>query len=1112
MKLQPKWIRLISNGLLALMLSLTVGGPILNGARLLENPTSTQTVQVALAQNKDEASGDQGSTGQGNQQATEEKTGNGDKTPVEWTTVGPREWSFLQRLVFYGPVIGWAPGFFAALWDYKDQIFTKFFNSLAHIFAWVNGNVASFLEDTIIDGSEELIKSDLLFRIWSGLLTMANSLFLLALIIAAIAIILRLDVGTYNFKKFLGALIGGIILANLSYSIAILIIDLAGVTALGALNLAPRVTGEAKVLLGGTGGFWHRLTTLFSGGPGIKGSDLGVAFLHAMIQGVGVIVLFRLLLLFVQRGITLVLLIAVSPLVFPLGLLPNMRQWTSKWWSELMKWSFVLPVVYFLFGLAWVFFLAFQERGLEAQAAGGGTGLSGISSLFLAITSIIIVWLAADTPKFVGVAVAGTVNAVNKWVGGQMKGAGRAVGIRAAGLGMKALGAADTGIERGVRALGKSMEGEGKGIIGGLGRRLRTTSFRPFERVAGMGKAEQLMQKGVKRQWEEMQAKGAKANLTSLGSRVMADVTGTEKALDIATREAMADDVKNILETKTLDDIALGIAANEGVEKRKFIEAFRAVTRGSRPQGEKGRTEALEMLRENPALRQQLNLTPGEIEEVTAQASHRSNLLSSMAYLEKLRALKEVSPELKESFRGGFAMAAFLEGGKQKDFENIVNNLGQKGREKLSTNLTYNLDPRQTSEVFRGSLQKAEKEHKSDEWDRLRKLAIEIAKGKVPTPQHTEFKDDLGREFGITKNEDVVEFITAAVTEEAQAQDKLTELAIENRTRVELFGDINIRDEKKLGDISALQAFYRINTEGFRENLRKTLEGGSKEFSSLSEKEQSKLLSHLIYNGKLDAENPPISFRTASGLRLKETLLHRADIVNAVRVANEQTEEVANKLVPKLAEETGVITGEGDPNKEKVLLTIKRSWDPRLLKRDLRDSAKATSKDITDRIDGAPPTEKLKLQDEARAIDQMVRNAQDNYKANLTDSFQIGQIISVKEFETAFPIPKREGAINEIRKLLENAYSGDIDIMRDAAKNIRRNRNYISTLGIDSTVDDNQVIARLEGLLARLQQERLQSKIESETTTSPGGGVSGASAPGGGTPPPTGTPMPPAGP
>jgi len=336
---------------------------------------------------------------------------------------------------------------------------------LSALVALLNEKIASALGNTLLQKTSQIIVgggefdtiSQVVEHSWHTMLTLSNSIFLLALIIAAIAIILHINTGTYNFKKFLGALVGGIILANLSLPMVRLLIDLGDVLIQGAQNM-----------LGQNGGsLWIELNKKVFG----EGASTSFTFslIILAVQIVGLIAMFKLLLVFLQRTVTLIILAIISPLIFPLGLLPSGAEYQKKWWSTFMSWLFVGPAAFFLIGLAGI--LVSHLGNLQDELASNATTISNQFLLNIIWAAIIIglVWIAGETPKYVGAATAGIVGSANKWMG-------------------KALG---KGALRGGHTIGKGFDyftGATAGLGGGVTSKIRGKTFKegfttPFKKA-----------------------------------------------------------------------------------------------------------------------------------------------------------------------------------------------------------------------------------------------------------------------------------------------------------------------------------------------------------------------------------------------------------------------------------------------------------------------------------------------------------------------------------------------------------------------------------------------------------------------------------------------------
>lgn len=202
---------------------------------------------------------------------------------------------------------------------------------------------------------------------WWYMQQTANSIYLIALAMAAIAIIARLNVGTYNVKKVLGSFITAVVLTNLSLYI---------VRALMGINEALMqsiyaIVGERKLLTEFVITTNSELLAFFDGLiNGIKfepftGLDTDDVTRRILLFAFAVMLLWffaKIALLLTERIIRIFIAAITAPIIFASTILPSFQKAASNWWTGTIKWIIVLPVTIFIL-LVSLFF--FEQAGFE---------------------------------------------------------------------------------------------------------------------------------------------------------------------------------------------------------------------------------------------------------------------------------------------------------------------------------------------------------------------------------------------------------------------------------------------------------------------------------------------------------------------------------------------------------------------------------------------------------------------------------------------------------------------------------------------------------------------------------------------------------------------------
>jgi hypothetical protein len=206
--------------------------------------------------------------------------------------------------------------------------------------------------------------------IWQIMMNAVNSLVLLVLVYVAFMNILRLKMDSYAVKKILPTFIMAVIMANFSFLICRIIIDLGNV----AVSL---------FLLGDTN---NKITSAFDSlikappiSPDAFAADTtnagatyaGYIFAYSMKQlllMVGSVLMFVLSFLFLIRNIMIYFLVAISPVAFMTMIIPNTSKYFQQWWSNMTKWVFMPVVSVFWLWLAGQFMQAVGSPGTEGGA------------------------------------------------------------------------------------------------------------------------------------------------------------------------------------------------------------------------------------------------------------------------------------------------------------------------------------------------------------------------------------------------------------------------------------------------------------------------------------------------------------------------------------------------------------------------------------------------------------------------------------------------------------------------------------------------------------------------------------------------------------------------
>ncbi len=235
------------------------------------------------------------------------------------------------------------------------------------------GNTASCFTDA--SGNDTM--GSVTVKIWGIILNIMNTLVLAALIWVAFMNILRIQIDSYAVKKILPTFIMSVVLANFSFLIARMIIDLSNVSISVFLTGSPSngVTGAFNDILSQTPNRPVPSDNSYSG-------YIIVYILKQFFVIVGAVLMAILGFIFLVRNFFLYFLICVAPAAFMAMILPMTKKYFQQWWSQFWKWVFMPVISVFWLWLAGEFLAAIGANGTWVLPM----AFAGIC-LYMAITS-----------------------------------------------------------------------------------------------------------------------------------------------------------------------------------------------------------------------------------------------------------------------------------------------------------------------------------------------------------------------------------------------------------------------------------------------------------------------------------------------------------------------------------------------------------------------------------------------------------------------------------------------------------------------------------------------------------------------------------------------------
>ncbi|MDB5204549.1 MAG: seg [Candidatus Taylorbacteria bacterium] len=275
---------------------------------------------------------------------------------------------------------------------------------------------------------------------WVAIRDMANILFIFMLLYLAIATILQLD--EHGVKHGLSRLIVGAVLINFSLFFVKVPIDISNIL---AIEIYDKINPSTAVEFGMGDAVLSSLN--FQSVYGVQGINSNgnpttdaqafaqtnaptTTFLMALIMIATLIFIFiAVVIIFIKRLVTLMMLMIFSPLAFAGIAIPNhsiSHEIDSKFWGTLLRESFYAPVFMFIMYLG---LMIINSDGFKASVFNGGTSFAGgivtVGTIINYIVVIFIFIFALTVSETMGVkgadgaikAFDGMRGAASGWVG-----------------------------------------------------------------------------------------------------------------------------------------------------------------------------------------------------------------------------------------------------------------------------------------------------------------------------------------------------------------------------------------------------------------------------------------------------------------------------------------------------------------------------------------------------------------------------------------------------------------------------------------------------------------------------------------------------------------------
>lgn len=294
-------------------------------------------------------------------------------------------------------ILGFLP---KLLFDLVMQILNLIFGIVAMIVTF-SGQI--ILQIALNLDPNFLLNSVAAGNVWSKILTLTNGLYLLILIIASIAIILRVNVGVYNVKKILGGLVTAIALSNFSLLVVKVLVEFSAQIT-NSLTLLFGIGDYKKFLIAL---LWETQPLTYIAEGYISGLEVIIAWIIFFLVAT---IIIKLAIILLERMIWIFALTIVAPLAFAMGVLPNMQSYSKQWWEHLIKWVMVLPATIGITCLA-IFVMTNGNSNSATTISKQVVGLSGLfrvndaslitfdNNLIMMLAGIALLWFAGEAGK-----------------------------------------------------------------------------------------------------------------------------------------------------------------------------------------------------------------------------------------------------------------------------------------------------------------------------------------------------------------------------------------------------------------------------------------------------------------------------------------------------------------------------------------------------------------------------------------------------------------------------------------------------------------------------------------------------------------------------------------
>ncbi|XLQ20622.1 MAG: type IV secretion system protein [Candidatus Moraniibacteriota bacterium] len=263
--------------------------------------------------------------------------------------------------------------------------------AIVRFFSWLITFCASLIEWTLQPAfMTGLMENTAVKTGWTTVRDFLNIFFIFFLLFSAFATIFQ--VSKYHIKSTWVMIVVMALMVNFSWPIGRVIIDISNVTM--TYIMGDTKSGGLSSALGKNSHF--AALVVGQEGPEVKFDsevDWVPIFMGVLTSFLFLVTIGAIALILVIRGIVLAVLMVFASVGFVLAAFPSTRSYANSWWSSLVKYAMIGPILLFMLILS-INMLSAAESSNFVSSAPGSTGKTGdaIKELMKYTISLIVLW------------------------------------------------------------------------------------------------------------------------------------------------------------------------------------------------------------------------------------------------------------------------------------------------------------------------------------------------------------------------------------------------------------------------------------------------------------------------------------------------------------------------------------------------------------------------------------------------------------------------------------------------------------------------------------------------------------------------------------------------